>query len=69
MIIPIDMLDKKTLRSLIEEYVTRDGTEFSDTEKKIDSVVIQIKEGLAFIVFDEESQSCNILSKKQMSSD
>ena len=63
------MLDKKTLRSLIEEYVTRDGTEFSDTEKKIDSVVIQIKEGLAFIVFDEESQSCNILSKKQMSSD
>ena len=69
MIIPIDMLDKKTLRSLIEEYVTRDGTEFSDTEKKIDSVVIQIKEGLAFIVFDEESQSCNILSKKQMSCD
>jgi len=61
MIIPIDALDKKTLRAVIEEFVTRDGTEFTDVEMKIETVEVQLRKGHIQIVFDEESKTCNII--------
>ncbi len=61
MIIPLDVLDKKTLRAVIEEFVTRDGTELIDAKINVDAVEAQLIKGEAHIVFDEESKTCNII--------
>ena len=60
MIIPFHMLEEKTLRAVIEEFVTRDGSEFTDREEKIAAVDKLLCTGKAQIVYDPESQSCSI---------
>ena len=59
-VIPIDELDMSTLRAVIEEYVTRDGTELSDASGNIIKIEKQLRAGDAQIVFDLESESCSI---------
>lgn len=61
MIIPHRQLKPPTLRGVIEEFVTRDGTELSDAEAKIDHVRRQLDDGKAQVVFDEETKTCNIV--------
>lgn len=66
MIIPVEMLDEKTLRAVIEEFVSRDGTEFTDTEQKVLSVKSQLSKGHVVIAFDELSKTCNIVAKDEL---
>jgi len=61
MIIPLDALDQKTLRAVIEEFVTRDGTELTDVKIKVDAVEALFRKGEVQIVFDEENKTCNII--------
>jgi len=65
--VPYDQLSPETLDAVIEEFVTREGTDYGKTdvpfERKIESVRRQIETGEALIVFDESMQSCNILSR------
>ncbi|WP_272962904.1 YheU family protein, partial [Alcanivorax jadensis] len=46
-----------TLTNLIEEFVTRDGTDYGDQEiptaTKVEQVRNQLKKQEAFVVFDE----------------
>ena len=56
------LLDARTLRSVIEEFVTRDGTELSDVETKIAEVHALLAQGTVNLWFDPETSSCNILS-------
>lgn len=64
--IPVDRLRPETLQGIIEEYVTRDGTDYGKTdipiETKIRQVKSQLESGLAVLVYDNETQTCNILS-------
>lgn len=68
--IPKDRLDPKTLRRLLEEYVSREGTDYGEREfnldQKIADVSRQLDCGEALIVFDPESESCNIITREQM---
>ena len=57
-----ELLDARTLRSVIEEFVTRDGTEMSDLETKIASVHVLLQQGTVNLWFDPQTNSCNILS-------
>ncbi len=57
-----DLLDDPTLRGVIEEFVTRDGTEFSQVETKIDEVRALLARGEAQLWFDPETATCNILA-------
>lgn len=59
--IPIEMLDAATLRNLIEEFVTRDGTDLSEVEERIHAVQRHLKEGLAKIVFDPDSETSTVI--------
>ena len=59
--IPIDRLSPDTLRNVVSEYVTRDGTELSDVEMKIDQVIKQLRAGRAELHLDEESETTTIL--------
>ncbi len=63
--IPYDQLSSEALHGVIEEFVTRDGTDYGKTEVpveiKIGQVLEQIKSGEAVIVFDQKSETCTIL--------
>lgn len=65
--IPYDQLSPEALRGVIEEFVTRDGTDYGETEipleTKIAQVLRQVRSGNAVIVFDPESETCNILRR------
>ncbi|WP_263080299.1 YheU family protein [Endozoicomonas sp. Mp262] len=71
MIIPYQMLEKETLNSLIEEYVSRDGTDNGfdqDLTSRVAMVMKQLATEEAVIVFDSESQTANIVCKKDLGS-
>lgn len=65
--VPYDQLSPEILEAVIEEFVTREGTDYGGTEvpfeRKIEQVRKQIETGRALIVFDESMQSCTILSR------
>ena len=60
-------LKKETLDALIEEFVTRDGTDYGSVEVttavKKKQIYQQILVGKAVITFDSESESCTIIAK------
>ena len=61
--IPHTALEKNTLRALIEEYITREGTDYgreSDLEQKFSAVISQLEKGKAHITFDPESETCTL---------
>ena len=57
-----ELLDARTLRSVIEEFVTRDGTEMSDLDTKVAAVHVLLEQGKVNLWFDPETNSCNIVS-------
>ena len=64
--IPYDQLSPEALQGVIEEFVTRDGTDYGEVEisleTKISQVLAQLKSGKAVIVFDQKSETCTILT-------
>ncbi|MEM1448822.1 MAG: YheU family protein [Planctomycetota bacterium] len=60
--IPLDRISPEALRAIIEEFVTRDGTELSEAEVKVQQVSAQLASGRAEIWFDPTSGTCNILA-------
>ncbi|MFA5493443.1 MAG: YheU family protein [Porticoccaceae bacterium] len=67
--IPPERLADELLDAIIEEFVLREGTEYGDREValavKIGQVRQQIARGQVVIVFDADSQSCNLLTRQQ----
>ena len=61
MIVPHDRLSADALAGIIEEYVTRDGTETSKATTKATAVRGALDRGELIIVYDAETESCNIL--------
>ncbi len=59
-------LTHEALHGLIEEFVTRDGTDYGEVEisleTKVAQILAQLDSGKAVIVFDQESQTPTILS-------
>ncbi len=70
MIIPYEKLTRAALQGLIEEFVTRDGTDSGYTKKSLEENVEMVKKqlqrGEAFIVYDEVTQTANIVSKNYL---
>nr|WP_319396980.1 YheU family protein [uncultured Desulfobacter sp.] len=62
--VPYDQLTPEALEGVVEEFVTRDGTDYGETEAsldtKINQVMNQVRTGKAVVVFDPESETCNI---------
>ena len=63
--IPYEQLKEETLNALMEEFVSREGTEYGEHDipisEKVEQVLAQLKAGKAHIVFDNETNSCNII--------
>jgi len=66
--IPWNQLSAQVLHSLIEEFITREGTDYGEREfslaEKVEQVKAQIKRGDVVIVHDAESRTCNLLPNK-----
>ena len=64
--IPPDSLSREALRALVEEFVTRDGTDYGavehSLEAKVTDVLRQLDRGEVCIVFDPESETTTIVS-------
>jgi hypothetical protein len=68
--VPYNQLNSDTLKALVEEFITREGTDYGqvevDLETKVVQVVGQLKNGEAVIVFDEKSETCNIVPRDEL---
>jgi len=64
-------LTPAALRGLVEEFVTRDGTDYGNVEKTLDQRVAalmrQLERGEAAIVYESESQTTSIVLKHSLS--
>lgn len=73
MIIPYEQLDPQTFKALVEEFVTRQGAVHghADTplERMIQDVSQQVRAGRAAIVYDEEEETCTIVSSDEARAD
>jgi uncharacterized protein YheU (UPF0270 family) len=62
MLIPYEQLEADTLTRLIEDFVTRDGTDNGD-DTPLETRVLRVRQALArkqaFILFDFESEQCS----------
>jgi len=65
--ISYDKLSPDTLRAIIEEFVTREGTDYGEIEvpfeQKISQVQKELISGKVIILYDKKDQTCNIVSK------
>jgi uncharacterized protein YheU (UPF0270 family) len=63
-IIPVNKLSAKALKGVIEEFISRGGTDYgaveSSLETKFKQVKYKLKDGLAVLVFDDETETTNI---------
>jgi uncharacterized protein YheU (UPF0270 family) len=68
--VPYNQLNPDTLRALVEDFITREGTDYGevevDLETKVMQVLRQLKKGEAVIVFDEKSETCNVVPSEEL---
>ena len=68
MIIPHSQISPEALQGLIEEYITRDGTDYGVQEfslaQKVQQVQQQIVRGDVVVVFDVATESVSLLSRR-----
>ena len=74
MIVPWRELEETTLRNLIEDYVTREGTEYgAEQETPLETRVAQVRRhlesGEAVVWFDDQSETVNILRCEDLPAD
>jgi len=71
MIIPYTELSVQALHALIEDFVTRDGTDYGQeelsTQEKSARLLALLKTGELLITFDEETETCGIVSREDLS--
>lgn len=64
--IPPERLSRAALDALIEEFVTRHGTDLTDAGAKAEQIRAQLRSGEAMIVWDEGSESANIVGRSEV---
>ena len=67
--IPWDALPADTLDALVEEFVTREGTDYGEQEIALERKVAQVVAGIRrreyVILFDTEAETAHILTRQQ----
>ena len=63
-IIPVNRLSPKALQGVIGEFISREGTDYGEIEVSQETNFRQVKHklenGLAVLVFDDETETTNI---------
>ena len=62
--IPVNRLSPEALQGVIEEFVSRDGTDYGEIEVSQETKFRQVKQkletGSAVLIFDDEAETTNI---------
>lgn len=62
--IPYQDLSADALTAVIEEFITREGTDYGDQEyslvQKLEQVRSQLRRGEIYVSYDPESQTCQL---------
>ena len=62
--IPVNKLSPEALQGVIEEFISRDGTDYgkveTSEETKFRYVKQKLEKGLAVLIFDDEAETTNI---------
>jgi len=70
--IPPNKLADEILVSIIEEFINREGTDYGKQEVKLDVQIkrdrSKIMRGDVLIMFDPKTESCNLITKEELSS-
>ena len=65
-----DQLSPQALRGLVEEFVTRDGTDYGAVERSVEDKIARVEAQLASgevrIIFDPETESANIVLARDL---
>lgn len=68
--VPYQRLSEAALTGIIEEFVSREGTDYGDYNYSFDDkkaqVMQQLQQGIAVILFDASSGSCHIELKSNL---
>jgi len=63
-IIPVNKLSAHALKGVIEEFISRNGTDYGAIEASLETSFMQVKAKLkdrsAVLVFDDETETTNI---------
>ena len=69
MIIPYHELSEEALQALIEDFVTRDGTDYGLVEmsmqEKAAYLLVLLKKGDLLITYNDDLQSCGLVTKEE----
>lgn len=69
-VIPADRLSPAALQGVIEEFITREGTDYGEVEidlaAKVEQVRALLRRGEAVIVFDAETESCTLMTGEEL---
>jgi uncharacterized protein YheU (UPF0270 family) len=67
MIIPYNAISPEALHALIEDFVTRDGTDYGQQEmsmqEKADHLMALLKSGEVLITYDEDTETCGLVNR------
>jgi hypothetical protein len=62
--IPVNKLSPEALQGVIEEFISRDGTDYGEMEVSLEAIFRHVKQkletGLAILIFDDETETTNI---------
>ena len=68
MIIPIAEIAPETLHAILQEFVTREGTDYGlqelSLQQKMEVLMQKVKSGAVVVVYDETSESVNLMDVK-----
>lgn len=68
--VPYTELSSAVLRSLAEDYVTRDGTDYGEVERsleaKVSALMRELEAGRAHIFFEAQSETVQIVASHQL---
>lgn len=71
LVIPVESLSSEAIQGLIEEFVSRDGTDYGphevSFESRIDQVRRQLAKGHVSVVFDLKAQAANLVLTRDLS--
>jgi uncharacterized protein YheU (UPF0270 family) len=70
MIIPYTELSEDALEALIEDFVTRDGTDYGwdemSRQEKTTHLLALLETGEQLISYNEDTESCGLLTKGEL---
>jgi hypothetical protein len=68
-LVPFQRLGSEVLQALLEEYATRDGTDYGDreltTQEKVDRLQSQLGAGDLQILYDADSEQWDLVQQDQ----